>query len=169
MRTLAIMEEKFKGLHVRPTCEEIDLVREHKLEIEERSPDNPISRKLFTDPDWKSVQKARGIVAEKVTKSKDGTLSLDPTIMEQQLKQFEREVIELGWTVQGKESCRILWSMLHDQHLAVLRHTNCYFSLLAEDFKDESNMPDSSGLSSIVTALRTHFAAGSQTDKWAAT
>ena len=57
MRTLAVMEEKFEGLHVRPTCEEIDLVREHKLEIEERSPDNPISRKLFTDPDWKSVQK----------------------------------------------------------------------------------------------------------------
>merc|ERR1712235_181999 len=78
MRTLALMEEKFQGLHVRPTCEEIDLVREHKLEVEERSPDNPISRDLFPDPEWKSVQKGRGIVAEKVTKSKDGSLSLDP-------------------------------------------------------------------------------------------
>ena len=61
MRTLALMEEKFQGLHVRPTCEEIDLVREHKLEVEERSPDNPVSRDLFPDPEWKSVQKGRGI------------------------------------------------------------------------------------------------------------
>merc|ERR1711923_579963 len=160
MRTLALMEEKFQGLHVRPTCEEIDLVREHKLEVEERSPDNPVSRDLFPDPDWKSVQKGRGIVAEKVTKSKDGTLSLDPAIMEKQLKQFEREIIELGWTVQGKESCRILWGMLHYQHLAVLRHTNCYYSLLAEKFEDENNLPDSSGMSSIATALRTHFGGG---------
>merc|ERR1711917_163027 len=160
MRTLALMEEKFKGLHVRPTCEEIDQVREHKLEIEERAPDNPVSRKLFADPDWKSVQKGRGIIAEKVTKSKDGLLSLDPAIMEKQLKQFEREIIELGWKVQGKESCRILWSLLHDEHLAVLRHTNCYVSLLAEKFEDEDNLPDSSGMSSIATALRTHFGGG---------
>merc|ERR1711951_14163 len=89
-----------------------------------------------------------------------GTLSLDPAIMEQQLKQFEREIIELGWTVQGKESCRILWGILHDQHLAVLRHTNCYYSLLAEKFEGENNLPDSSGMSSIATALRTHFGGG---------
>ena len=160
MRALANMEEKFKGLNVRPTSKELDLCREHRLEVEERSPDNPVTRKLFSEPEWKMVQKARSTVAEKVTKNKDGTLSLDPGIMDRQLRQFEREIIELGWTVQGKESCRILWGMLHDQHLEVLRHTNCYFSLLAEDFKDERNMPDSSGLSSIVTTLRTHFGGG---------
>ena len=164
MRTLALMEEKFQGFHVRPTCEEIDLVREHKLEVEERSPDNPVSRDLFPDPEWKSVQKGRGIVAEKVTKSKDGSLSLDPAIMEEQLKQFEREIIELGWKVQGKASCRILWSLLHDEHLAVLKHTNCYASLIAEKFEDEDKLPDSSGMSSIASALRTHFGGETRTD-----
>ena len=160
MRTLALMEEKFQGFHVRPTCEEIDSVREHKLEVEDRSPDNPISRSLFPDPEWKSVQKGRVIVAEKVTKSKDGTLSLDPTVMEDQLKRFEREIIELGWKVQGKASCRILWSLLHDEHLAVLKHTNCYASLIAERFENEDKLPDSSGMSSIASALRTHFGGG---------
>ena len=50
--------------------------------------------------------------------------------------------------------------MLNNEHLEVLRHTNCYYSLLNEKFKNERNMPASSGLSSIVTALRTHFGGG---------
>ena len=82
MRALADMEAKFGGLSIRPTNEEIDLCREHRLEVEERSPDNPVDPKLFSEPRWKAVQKARSIIAEKVTKSKDGTLSLDPSVMD---------------------------------------------------------------------------------------
>ena len=58
------------------------------------------------------------------------------------------------------ESCRILWGLLTPEHLAILQHTNCFYSLRNEKFTDERNMPASSGFSSIVTALRTHFGGG---------
>ena len=103
------------------------------------------------------MQKARGPIAKKVTQSWNGMLSLDPITMENQLVIFEREIIKLGWAVQGKESCRVLWGMLTAKHRAILQHTNCFHSLRKEKFKDEHNMPSSSGFSSIVTALRTHF------------
>merc|ERR1711917_97918 len=38
--------------------------------------------------------------------------------------------------------------------------TNCYTSPSFEKFEDEDNLPDSSGMSSIATALRTHFGGG---------
>ena len=50
--------------------------------------------------------------------------------------------------------------MLTPEHLAILQHTNCFYSLRNEKFTDERNMPASSGFSSIVTALRTHFGGG---------
>ena len=84
-------------------------------------------------------------------------LSMDPTTMEVQLLAFEKEIIEMGLAVQGKESCRILWGMLTPEHRAVLQHTNCFLALKKEEFKDEHNMPPTSRFSSIVTALRTHF------------
>ena len=80
---------------------------------------------------------------------------MDSATMEAQLLAFEKEIIELGLAVQGKESCRILWGMLTPDHRAVLQHTNCFLALKREKFTDEHNMPPTSG--GIVTALRTHF------------
>ena len=82
---------------------------------------------------------------------------MDPETMEAQLIAFKREIIELGWAVQGKESCRILWGMLTADHRAVLQHTNCFLALKKERFEDKNNMLSTSGFSSIVTALNTHF------------
>ena len=72
MNALADMEAKFGGLSVRPTHEEVDMCRDHRLEVAERSPDNPIDQDLFTDARWKAVQKARGTIAEKLTQSRNG-------------------------------------------------------------------------------------------------
>ena len=76
--------------------------------MKERSPDNPVDPALFSEAKWKAVQKARSTIAEKLTQNKNGTLSRDPQVMDDQLRRFEREIIELGWAVQGRESCRIL-------------------------------------------------------------
>ena len=158
MEALADLDAKFAEA-LRPTHDEIDMCRDHAMQVSERSPDNPINPKLFNDAQWKVLQKARLVIAEKVTKEKNGMISMDPTLMEAQLLAFEKEIIEMGWAVQGKESCRILWGMLTPNHRAVLRHTNCYLALKKEEFKDEHNMPPGSGFWSIVTALRTHFGA----------
>ena len=110
----------------------------------ERSPNNP---KLFTDSQWKVLQKARLVIAEKVTKERNGLLSMDPTTMEEQLLAFEKEIIEMGWAVQGKESCRILWGILTPDHRAVLQHTNCFLALKKEKFGgDDSIRPVGSNL-----------------------
>ena len=53
-----------------------------------------------------------------------------------------------------------MWGLLTPEHLVILQHTNCFYSLRNEKFTDERNMPASSGFSSIVTALRTHFGGG---------
>ena len=91
MRALADMEAKFGGLSVRPTNEEIDMCQDHRLEVEERSPDNPVDPDLFSESRWKAVQKARGTIAEKLTQSQNGLLSLDPAIMDKQLVLFEKD------------------------------------------------------------------------------
>ena len=157
MDALADLEAKFEEQAFRPSHEEIDMCWDHALEVEERSPDNPVNPKLFTESRWKALQKAGLVVAEKVTKERNGQLSMDPATMEAQLLAFEKEIIELGWAVQGKESCRILWGMLTPEHRSVLQHTNCFLALKKEKFTDEHNMPATSGFSSIVPALRTHF------------
>ena len=54
------------------------------------------------------LQKARLVIVEKVTKEGNGLLSMDPTTMEAQLLAFEKEIIEMGWAVQGKESSRMI-------------------------------------------------------------
>ena len=104
MSKVADLNTKFGDNDFRPMYEEIDLCRDHALEVEEQSPDNPVDPKLFTDPRWKAMQKARTIVAEAVTHNRHGQLSMDPKVMEEQLITFE--IIERGWCVQGKESCR---------------------------------------------------------------
>ena len=81
------------------------------------------------------MQKARTIVAEAVTHNRHGQLSMDPKVMEEQLITFE--IIERGWCVQGKESCRILWGLLTDEHRAVLQHITCYQALRHESFTEE--------------------------------
>ena len=48
MDALADLEAKFEAAF-RPTHDEIDMCRDHTLEVEERSPDNPVDPKLFTD------------------------------------------------------------------------------------------------------------------------
>ena len=155
MDALAGLKAKFEEQAFRPSHEEIDMCRDHALEVEERSPDNPV--KLFTKSRRKALQKARLVIAEKVTKERNGQISMDPATMEAQLLAFEKEIIELGWAVQGKESCRILWGMLTPEHRSVLQHTNCFLALKKEKFANKHNMPATSGFSSIVTALHTHF------------
>ena len=131
----------------------MDLCRDHALEVAKRSPDNPVNPRLFTEDEWKALQKARTTLAEKVTHKRHGQLSMDPKIAEEQLIVFEREIIERGWRVQGKESCRLLWGLLTDEHRGVLRHASCYHALCNESFTDETKMTPTGGF----TALRTHF------------
>ena len=124
MNEVAELNTRFGGKDFCPTNEEIDLCCDHALEVEQRSPANPVDQSLFTDDRWKAMQKARGPMAERLTGDKNGTLCMDPSTMEQQLVLFEKEVLELGLPVQGKESCQILQGMLTDKHRAVLQHTN---------------------------------------------
>ena len=91
MEALANLDAKFAELAFRPTHKEIDMCRDHALEVEERSPDNPVNPALFTDARWKAVQKACGTIAEKLTQSRNGLLSLDPAIMDKQLVLFEKD------------------------------------------------------------------------------
>ena len=119
MQALANLNSKFAE-ELRPTHDELDMCRDHQMQVGERSPDNPVNPKLFNDATWKVLQKVRPGIAERVTKEKSGTLSMDPTTMEAQLLAFEKEIIEMGWAVQGKESCRIIWGMLHPDQRAVL-------------------------------------------------
>ena len=129
------------------TSDEINLCRDHALEVEERTPANPVNPKLFTDAKWKAVQNVRGPIAEKVTGNKSGKLSLDPTVFERQVALFEEEIVEQGWPVQGKESCRIFWGMLTNDHRSILKHTNCYAALRNEKFKENvAAMPPAASL-----------------------
>ena len=103
------------------------------------------------------MQKARPEVAETVTQSRHGQLSLDPKVAHAQLNKFAREMVRRGWHTQGKHSCRILWGMLTDEHRAVLRFTSCYYALSVESFADENEIRAPSGFSGLVTAIRAHF------------
>ena len=49
MDALADLEAKFEEQAFRPSHEEIDMCWDHALEVEERSPDNPVNPKLFTE------------------------------------------------------------------------------------------------------------------------
>ena len=91
MSKVTDLNTKFGDNDFRPMYEEIDLCRDHALEVEEQSPDNPVDPALFSEAKWKAVQKARSTIAEKLTQNKNGTLSLDPQVMDDQLKRFERE------------------------------------------------------------------------------
>ena len=52
MRELAAAEAKFRKTGVRMTLEELERCRDHKLEVLERSPDNPVDPRLFTKAEW---------------------------------------------------------------------------------------------------------------------
>ena len=99
MDEVADLNTRFGGKEFRPTNEEIDLCRDHALEVEQRSPANPVDPSLFTDARWKAMQKAQGPMAEQLTGNKNCTLSMDPNTMERQLVLFKKEVLELGWPV----------------------------------------------------------------------
>ena len=157
MRELAAAEAKFRKTGVRMTLEELELCRDHKLEVLERSPDNPVDPRLFTKVEWETMQKARPQVAETVTQCSHGQLSLDPKVAHEQLNKFAREMVRRGWHKQGKHSCRILWGMLTDEHRAVLRFTSCYYALSNESFANEDEIQAPSGFSGLVTAIRAHF------------
>ena len=67
MDELADLDSKFAEQAYRPSHDEVDMCWDHALEVEERSPDNPVNLKLFSDARWKALQKARLTLAEKVT------------------------------------------------------------------------------------------------------
>ena len=139
------------------TLEELELCRDHMLEVLERSPANPVDPQLFTENEWITMQKARQPVTEKVTQHRHGQLSMDPKVANEQLTTFAREMVERGWRVQGKHSCRILWGMLTDKHRAILRYTSCYYALSNESFANENEIHAPSGFSGLVAAIRVHF------------
>ena len=60
----------------------------------------------------------------KITGNPDGHLDTDPQTRAEQLDMYEREIVELGWPLNGKESC-YLWELLAEAHWEALQYTPC--------------------------------------------
>ena len=56
MNEVAELNTRFGGKEFCPTNEEIDLCCDHALEVEQRSPANPVNPSLFTDARWKAME-----------------------------------------------------------------------------------------------------------------
>ena len=57
MDELADLDSKFAEQAYRPSHDEVDMCRDHALEVEERSPDNRVNPKLFSDARWKAYRR----------------------------------------------------------------------------------------------------------------
>ena len=116
---------------------------------------NLVNPGLFDVRNWRALQEARHLLAERITGHASGKLDTNPSTLENQLKMYEQEIVERGWPLRGKESCFLLWELLTEEHQAALQHTPCVQAMRHEHFREELSQSPTREISGMITALRT--------------
>ena len=152
------IEARFGKDGIRPTPREVSMCLDHRAELAQKRPPNPVGRDAFGDDGWKPFIKVRDAVIEKTTGKRGGLLDhTNPTHWYEQIETLEKEVEGQGWDLQGPEICRLLWDVLPIHWRKVLKETKSYKSLLVEDFKDTGPQVVTSRYTGLVTAIYENF------------
>ena len=131
---------------------------------EQQIPSNLVDPGLFDARAWRALQEARSILAKRITGYQDGELSTNPYAIEEQLNAYKREIAEMSWSLQGKESCYLLWELLLEEHQVALQHTPCIQAMLHEQFEEELGQSPTRGFSGMIASLKAMFSGATTKD-----
>merc|ERR1712223_712908 len=91
------IETRFGKDGIRPTSREVNKCIDHRAELAQKRPPNPVNREAFGPDGWKPFIKVRDTVIEKTTGKKGGLL--DHTSSERWYEQIE--TLAFGLLLQG--------------------------------------------------------------------
>ena len=123
-------------------------------------PPNPVNWDVFSDDEFKNMNKNFSKVAAATTGAEGGKMSMDPTQFSQQLVSFADAIEQQGWPLWGKEACRILWDLLSSKFKKVMATSKCYQVMQKEDFKRKNKDTPTGQYPGMMDTLRAHFGAG---------
>ena len=119
--------------------------------------DNPVNPGLFDLPAWRTIREARSLLGVKITGHPDRHLDTDPQTLAEQLDMYKREIVKLGWPLNGKESCYLLWELLAETHWETLQYTPGIQAMRHGRVGGEPGWSPTQGVADMITALRTTF------------